>query len=354
MKKLYTGKNLNSKKSNNRHLIIYAVLFFITVVVLFVDLIVSLEGITSREFFETLFGKVSNSSVEYIIFSVRIPRAITAILVGAGLSTAGLMLQALFHNPLAGPYVLGISSGAGLGVALYTMASVLFIGLQPVFSAGGQAVSAMIGASLVFFLVLLFSFRINDTVSLLIVGIMIGSLASALVGILQFFANAETVHKFVIWSLGSLGSTSWVHIKIILPFFLVAIVLSILIMKPMDMMLMGEAHARVSGVNVKRTRLNMIIISSLLAGILTAFTGPIAFIGMTVPHVTRLLFKTVNHRTVFPGVILVGPLLMLICDVISQLPGRATVLPINSVTALFGAPVVVLLIVRARKSNTTI
>jgi iron complex transport system permease protein len=327
-------------------------LILLTITAVFVDLLISVEDIKASEFFKAMMGNAERYNVEYILFHVRLPRVVTALLVGSGLSIAGLMLQTLFHNPLAGPFVLGISSGAGLGVATYTMASVIFIGMHPIFTAGGQAISAMIGAGLIFILVLVFSWRLNDTVSLLIVGIMIGSLASALVGILQYFASPDMVHKFVIWSLGSLGATSWIHINIILPVFLISVILAIYIIKPLDLMLMGEIHARVSGVHVNKIRLLMIITSSLLAGTLTAFTGPVAFIGMTVPHLTRLLFKTTSHKYILPGAIVSGSLLMLICDIISQLPGRATVLPINSVTALFGAPVVVFLIVRSRKSKS--
>lgn len=343
---------MNKENRNIRISLLFLALILLSVIAVFVDLLISVEDIKTKEFLQALLGKEGQFNVGYILFQVRMPRVVTALLVGAGLAIAGLMLQTLFHNPLAGPFVLGISSGAGLGVAAYTMASVVFMGMQPIFTAGGQAISAMIGAGLVFILVLVFSWKLSDTVSLLIVGIMIGSLASALVGVLQYFASPDTVHKFVIWSLGSLGSTSWVHIKIILPVFLLSLVIAVYIMKPLDLMLMGEVHARVSGVNVKRIRLLMIIVSSLMAGTLTAFTGPVAFIGMTVPHLTRLLFKTTSHKFILPGVIFSGALLMLICDIISQLPGRATVLPINSVTALFGAPVVVFLIVRSRKSKS--
>jgi iron complex transport system permease protein len=345
---------LSERLKNIRLQIIYAVLIFFIIVAVVVEIILPLQEISASDFYQALLGKLGHANADYILYQVRFPRIVTAILVGSGLSVAGLMLQTLFHNPLAGPYVLGISSGAGLGVAVYTMSTVLFIGVQPLVSSGGQAVAAMIGSGVVFLLVLLLSFQLNDSVSLLIVGIMIGSLVSALVGILQFFGSADAVHKFVIWSLGSLGAVSWIHIFVILPVFLCSLFLGIFILKPLDLLLMGEAHARVSGVNVKQVRTIMIIISSLLAGTITAFAGPIAFIGMTIPHLTRLLLGTINHKNIFPGVILTGSLLMLICDIISQLPGKATVLPINSVTALFGAPVVVFLIVHNRKTKSSL
>ncbi len=352
--KLFTGKNLNKNIKNINPLIIYLVLIILIVLAVVTEIAMPLKETSSLDFLRALLGKTNQENTVYILFSVRFPRIVTAILVGSGLSVAGLMLQTLFHNPLAGPYVLGISSGAGLGVAIYTMATVFLTSMQPLVTAGGQAVAAMIGSGVIFFLVLLFSFRLNDSVSLLIIGIMIGSLASALVGILQYFGDSDSVHKFVIWSLGSLGAASWGHILIILPVFIISMIMSIIILKPLDFMLMGEVHARVSGVNVRLTRIIMIIISSLLAGTLTAFTGPIAFIGMTIPHLTRLLLGKTNHKNILPGVILTGPLLMLICDIISQVPGKATVLPINSVTALFGAPVVVFLILRNRKTKPVI
>lgn len=344
---------MNKKDKNIKLALLYLVLTLLIIAALIVETILPLKETSSSDFLRLLFGKAEHANAEYILYSIRFPRILTAILVGSGLSVAGLMLQTLFHNPLAGPYVLGISSGAGLGVAIYTMSAVFLSGIQPIISAGGQAVAAMIGSGLVFFMILLFSLRLNDSVSLLIVGIMTGSLVGAIVGILQYFGSSDSVHKFVIWSLGSLGSVSWIHIFIILPVYLLCIIASILIVKPLDFMLMGENHARVSGVNVKSIRVIMIIISSLLAGTLTAFAGPIAFVGMTIPHLTRLLFGEMSHKNIIPGVLLSGTLLMLICDIISQVPGKATVLPINSVTALFGAPVVVFLILRNRKTKST-
>jgi iron complex transport system permease protein len=353
MKKLFTTRNLNIQGINRKYIALYILLPILLLVVFFLDIAVGSADISLRSFFTSLFRIRENTTIDYILFEVRMPRAITAIILGAGLSLAGLLLQTLFHNPLAGPYVLGISSGAGLGVAVYIMAATSFVAAHPALSAGGQVVAAMLGAGLVFFMVLLFSWRLTDTVSLLIIGIMIGALASSVVGILQFFASAELVQRFVIWSLGSLASTTWLHLKFIIPVFIASVLASVFILKPLDALLMGEVHARVTGVNVRRTRFFMIVISSILVGTLTAFAGPIAFVGMTVPHIVRLITGKVSFKVVLPGVLLVGPLVMLVCDIISQLPGRATTLPINGVTALFGAPVVIILIIRSRKLNTT-
>ncbi|MBN2486752.1 MAG: iron ABC transporter permease [Bacteroidales bacterium] len=333
--------------------IIYAFLLLLLLVGVFADLAFGSANISLGEFFNALWGKGGNPTTDFIIFHVRMPRVVTALITGASLSVAGLLLQTLFHNPLAGPYVLGISSGAGLGVAIYIMASVAFIGISPAFIVGGQVMAALTGSVLVFFLILSFSWRLGDSVSLLLIGMMVGSLASAIVGILEFFASAEYVHKYVVWSLGSLAATNWLQLSFLAPLFVFATGLSLFLLKPMDALLMGEMHARVSGINVKKVRIAMIVISSLLAGTITAFTGPIAFVGMTVPHIVRLISGKVLHRVVLPGSILVGALLMVLCDIISQLPGKAVTLPINAVTALFGAPVVVVLILRNRKMKVT-
>lgn len=333
--------------------ILVSVLGLILIVVFFIDLAVGSADITIGEFIRVLFGKPVDETIKYIIFDVRMPRAITAVLTGSGLALAGLILQTLFHNPLADPFVLGISSGASLGVAIYVMASSLLIGISPLFSMVGQVVAAIAGASLVFILILVFSWRINQVVSLLIIGIMVGSVASAIINILQYFATPEKVQRFVIWTLGSLGSTGWPELLILMPVLLIAVFLSFLIIKPMDALLMGESHARVTGVNVKRTRFMMIMISGILTGILTAFTGPIAFVGITVPHIVRIASGKVVHRTILPLSVFTGALFLLLCDIISQLPGKATTLPINTVTALFGAPIVVFLIIKNRNLKSS-
>lgn len=351
--KPYITKNLNRLKRKSNHIVLFLGLSVALIVMFIVDIAVGSAEISIQSFLDSLFGAGKDTTVDYILFQVRLPRAITAIILGAGLSLGGLLLQTLFHNPLAGPYVLGISSGAGLGVAVYLMAASSFVAVYPALAAGGQIVAAMLGAGFVFFLVLIFSWRMVDTVSLLIIGIMLGAFTSSIVGILQYFASPELVKRFVVWSLGSLGATTWLHLTYIIPIFIVTTLASIFMVKPLDAMLMGEVHARVMGVHVERTRLLMILVSSILVGTLTAFAGPIAFIGMTVPHIVRLITGKVTFKVVLPGVILIGPLVMLVCDIISQLPGRASTLPINGVTALFGAPVVILLIIRSRKLNAT-
>ncbi len=339
-------------KQKPKIVFLVCILGVIIVVLFLVDLTVGGADITIGDFFNALFGEPVDKYDRYIIFDVRIPRAITAILTGSGLALAGLIMQTLFHNPLADPFVLGISSGASLGVAVYTMASFVLVGISPFFSMTAQVLAAMAGACFVFLLILMFSWKINHVISLLIIGIMVGSVASAIINILQYFASPEQVHRFVIWTLGSLA-IGWPQLLILTPILVLTVFLSFLIIKPMDALLMGESHAHVTGVNVKKTRILMIIISGILTGILTAFTGPIAFVGITVPHVVRLISGKVVHRTILPLSVFAGALFLLLCDIISQLPGKATALPINTVTALFGAPIVVFLIIKNRSLKSS-
>ncbi|GAK94165.1 vitamin B12 ABC transporter [Nonlabens ulvanivorans] len=277
---------------------------------------------------------------------MRLPRAVMAILTGAGLAIAGLLMQTLFRNPLAGPFVLGISSGAGLGVAFVVMGSAV-LGISAV-SGLGLVTASVIGSILVMMLIILMSLRIKDTMGLLIVGLMVGSLSSAVVGILSYFSSSEQLKRYVFWSLGSLGNLEWSDILILTIILLISSLLVIIILKPLNAMLLGEIYARSLGINIKSTRWIIIIITSLLAGSITAFAGPIAFIGLAVPHLARLLLPTVNHKILIPTAVLLGASLLLACDIISQLPFSNYSLPINAVTSLLGAPLVIWLILRKR------
>jgi len=307
------------------------------------------------KYFEILLGNSENSGWYYIIFNLRLPRALTAVVTGAGLSLAGLMMQTLFRNPLAGPYVLGISSGASLGVALLVMSSSIlpFLKISDsfFFGIGSQIIASVAGSSLVFLLIVGISSKVRDTVSLLIVGIMFSSLAIALVSILQYFSEPELVQKFVIWTLGSLSSTNWQQLSFIIPVVFAGIIVGVFLIKPMNALLLGEDNARVTGVRITRLKYFILISTSMITGALVAFTGPIAFIGLAVPHIVRLLLDSSNHRVVLPGSILIGAILLLVCDILSQLPGYSMVLPINAVTALFGAPVVIWIIIQRKNKR---
>ncbi len=315
---------------------------------------ISLGSITIpfKEVYHSLIGEhASKSTWEYIIMDYRLPKAITVILVGIGLSISGLLMQTLFRNPLAGPYVLGLSSGASLGVAFV----ILGAGLLPAFlqeivlSSYGIVLASTIGSSAVLLAVLLVSVRLRDTMSILIVGLMFGSLSTAIVGTLSFFSTAEQLQKFTFWSLGNLGNLSWTAISILSVCVLLGLLLSLFSIKALNALLLGENYARSLGLNYNKARLVIIFATSILAGSITAFAGPIAFIGLAVPHIAKLLFQTSNHTILFWSTLLLGAIIMLICDTISQVPGGEITLPINAVTSIFGAPIVIWLLLRKQK-----
>ncbi len=309
-------------------------------------------SIPIQEIINSLTGAGSSkSSWEYIIINYRLPKAIVAILVGMGLSISGLLMQTLFRNPLAGPYVLGLSSGASLGVALVILGS----SFLPAFlssillSSYGIVVASTLGSSLVLLAVLAVAHRLRDTMAILIVGLMFGSLTSAIVGTLTYFSTAEQLQKFTFWSLGTLGNLSWTSIVILSICVLMGLFLSLFSIKPLNSLLLGENYAKSLGLNYNRARLIIIFATSILAGSITAFAGPIAFIGLAVPHISKLVFQTSNHAVLFWSTLLFGAMIMLICDSLSQLPGTTIILPINAITSIFGAPIVIWLLIRKRK-----
>lgn len=285
------------------------------------------------------FGDLSVME-QNILHAIRLPKAITAILAGAALSVSGLIMQTLFRNPLAGPYTLGVSSGASLGVALLTMLSVFSIQC----SAFSIPIAACIGATLVLLLVLAVSKRVTNNVSLLIVGLMFGSIAGALVSLLQNFANPDALKLFIVWTLGSLSSVGWSDMQLMVPILVVGALFVVLALKPLNGLLLGEDYARGLGINVGRTRLFIVLATGLLAGGVTAFCGPIAFIGVAVPHIARGIFKTSNHRITIPACVLIGACLLLVCDVLCSL--AVYPLPISTVSALFGAPIIIWIILK--------
>ncbi len=282
-----------------------------------------------------------------IIYNFRLPKALTALITGAAISVAGLVMQTLFRNPLAGPYVLGVSSGASLGVAIFILAGSI---LPAVFveSGWGLVISATLGAVLVLMMVLAVSFRVRQAVSLLIVGIMFGQLSGSLVTILQNSSDPDSLKLFVVWTFGSLSAVTWNYMWVMLPIVIVGLTIIFTIQKPLNALLLGENYAQGLGVNVVRTRFLIITAIALLAGATTAFTGPIAFIGMAVPHLVRGLLQTSNHQLTIPGSILVGASLLLLCDLVCQLPADGYTLPINAVSALVGAPIIIWIILKNR------
>lgn len=297
-----------------------------------------------------LIGKtLDNSGWQTILLNFRLPKALTAILVGSALGISGLQMQTLFRNPLAGPFILGISSGAGLGVALVIFLGVSFgvyFGISEVSRNWLLVGSAALGSFLVLTIIGLASIRVKSAITLLIIGLMIGSLVSAVVSVLQFFSQAENIQAYVIWSFGSLGSLSWKELYVLLPIVLLGLTLSFFLSKTLNALLLGENYAASLGLNLKRTRILIILNTSLLAGSVTAFCGPIAFIGLAVPHLVRMLFNTSNHLLLTPLVVLLGGASMVLFDLFAQLPWSDATLPINAVTSLLGAPFVIWLVIR--------
>ena len=309
-------------------------------------------SIPVKDVFRSLTGEnASKETWEYIIINYRLPKATAAILVGMGLSISGLLMQTLFRNPLAGPYVLGLSSGASLGVAIVILGATL---LPPflatiLLSSYGIILASSLGSFTVLLAVLAVSHRLRDTMAILIVGLMFGSLTSAIVGTLTYFSTAEQLQKFTFWSLGNLGNLSWTSISLLSICVAIGLLLSLFSIKPLNSLLLGENYAKSLGLNYKKSRLIIIFATSILAGSITAFAGPIAFIGLAVPHIAKLVFQTSNHTILFWSTILFGAIIMLICDSISQLPGSDFTLPINAVTSIFGAPIVIWLLISKRK-----
>jgi len=325
-------------------------------IVLALSIVLNLSlGSVDIPFSETLhaiLGKpLANSSWEYIIWDYRIPKAITAVLVGAGLALSGLLMQTLFRNPLAGPFVLGISSGASLGAALLIMGASLFSGFMAfeLLNHVSLAIAASLGSFAVLLLVIIVAAKVKDTMALLIIGLMFGSITAAIVSVLSYFTSSEQLQKFVYWSYGSLGNLSYSQLMLLSCIVFIGIILSIFSIKGLNGLLLGENYARSLGVNLKRLRYLVIIATGLLAGSITAFAGPIAFIGLAVPHLTRQIFDTTDHKILLPSVLIYGAILMLLCDTLAQLPNSASVLPINAVTSIIGAPVVIWLLVRKKR-----
>ncbi len=337
--------------NKKRNTILFLVLAFSLILMFFVSISLGSVTIPFKDVYTSLTGGfASKSTWEYIIINYRLPKAITAVLVGTGLSISGLLMQTLFRNPLAGPYVLGLSSGASLGVAFV----ILGAGFLPSFlseialSSYGIVIASTFGSSLVLLLVLLVSQKLRDTMAILIVGLMFGSFTTAIVSVLTYFSTAEQLQKFTFWSMGSLGNLSWTTVGILAICVLIGLLLSAASIKPLNALLLGENYAKSMGLNFKKARLIIIFATSILAGSITAFAGPIAFVGLAVPHIAKLTFQTSNHTVLFWSTLFFGAIIMLFCDVVSEMPGFDVTLPINAITSIIGAPVVVWLLVRKR------
>jgi len=341
---------LSQSSFHSRRLIIIglsvlAVLFFL------LDIMLGSVSIPFREVTRIVFlGESDTTAWLFIVEKIRLPKAVTAIIVGCGLSVSGLQMQTLFRNPLAGPSELGITAGAGLGVAAVMLTSGSTASIYAIRQLGVSGswlivVMASLGAALVLSMVLLIAGRIKDNVILLIVGVMVGTITVSVISIWQYFSQPEELQEYILWTFGSLGGIVQYHLYVLSGVVIVGLLIAFSSSKALNAMLLGENYARSMGLTVGKTRFIIMASTSLLTGSITAFCGPIGFVGIAIPHITRSLLGTSDHRILIPCCCLVGTVLMLICDIISQMPGTQTVLPINVVTSLLGAPVVIWVIV---------
>jgi len=322
------------------------------IIVLFaMNLIVGSVRIPLADVCDILFDKFNGKeSWKYIVMENRLPQALTAMLCGASLAVCGLMLQTAFRNPLAGPDVFGISSGAGLGVAIV----MLFLGgsvSTTLFTVSGFLAiltSAFIGAIVVTMIILFLSTMVRNSVLLLIVGLMVGYVSSSAVALLNFFASEEGVKSYMVWGLGNFGGVSMDHMLLFALLCLVGIIASIFLIKPLNIMLLGTQYAESLGINIRQIRNLLLVTVGLLTAVTTAFCGPISFIGLAIPHISRLLFRTDNHQILLPGTVLTGAVIALFCNLVCYLPGELGIIPLNAVTPLIGAPVIIYVIIKRR------
>ncbi len=339
-------------QSEKSYRLYFIVLFAFLGIAILLNLSLGSVNIPLKEVISGLLGgETSKESWDYIIKDYRLPKALTAILAGGGLAVSGLLMQTLFRNPLAGPFVLGLSSGASLGVAILILGAGAFGGFMGgvLLSEWSLVLASAIGSFIVLLAVLAITFRIKDTMAILIIGLMFGSVTSAVVAVLSYFSNAEQLQQFIFWSFGSLGNQSWNGVLILSLCTILGLFLSVFSSKSLNALLLGENYAKSMGLKIKKTTLVVVLATSILAGSVTAFAGPIAFVGLAVPHLVRQFIKTSDHIILIPAVLLCGSILMLLCDTIAQLPFSEYTLPINAITSLVGAPVVIWLLIRKRK-----
>lgn len=343
----------------SKNILLLSIIFLTIVLFFFLNLLLGTISIPAHSIWNILSGLGNEPDIwKNIIWKTRFPQTLTALFAGAGLAISGLQMQTVFRNPLAGPSELGISSGASLGVALMILlsGSIGGVALSKIGVFGEIAISmaAVIGALTVMAVIIVISQRVRGNVILLIIGVMIGYIATAIIGVLKFFSNDEDIRAYVVWGLGSFSKVSGNQVYTFVTIMLVLILLSFLLIKTLNLMLLGESYARNLGLNVKRARLYTILSSCLLTAITTAYCGPIVFLGLAVPHLCRTIFQTSDHRILMPAVMLTGSSLALLCNLIARMPGFEGALPINSVTALIGAPIVISVLFRKRKGEIAI
>ena len=327
----------------NRNIILFTTLSISLLVLFVLDLIIGSVYISLKDVWGTLIGSEVDTTTRLIVFDIRLMKAIVAVVAGVALSVSGLQMQTLFRNPLAGPYVLGISSGASLGVAIFILGMpILGITNNGIFLSFGTVGAVCICSVLILVFIASVSTRIKDIMVILILGMMFSSGVSAVVQILQYMSNEEALKSFVIWTMGSLGDVTYTQLKLLLPAVIIGLILSILVIKPLNLLLLGEQYAHTMGLNVRKSRYLIFLSTTLLAGTVTAFCGPIGFVGLAIPHVSRMLFCNADHRVLLPASALCGAVILLLCDIIS----KCLTLPINTITALLGIPIVIWVVIR--------
>ena len=335
----------------DRTILCFILLSLLLVILFVASLLLGSVSLQVKEVLGVILGQEVDPQTRILVTHFRLPKAITALVVGAALSASGLQMQTLFRNPLAGRCVLGISSGASLGVSLFLLGAPLLgvsVASETLRNIGVVG-SAWIGAALILAVIMAVSVRLKDIMAILILGMMFGSAASAIVQILQYLSPDSALKSFVVWTMGSLSGVSLQQLGLMSGIVVAGLALSIYLIKPLNLLLLGENYARTMGLNIRWIRFLLFASTTLLAGTVTAFCGPIGFIGIAVPHVARMLTGNADHRVLMPASMLMGSVTMLLCDIIAQLPGHEMVLPVNTITALLGIPIIVLVIVRNRK-----
>ena len=329
---------------------LFVLLALLSLMAAFADIMLGTTSIPLNEVWAVIVGSSENANYIKIITELRLPKIIVALLSGMALSASGLQMQTMFRNPLAGPYVLGINSGASLGVALFTLALPMLSGVSgTMFMRLGITGVAWIGSAAVLMLVMALSRKIKSVSTILIIGMMLGSAISAIVGVLQYMGSEESLKTFVVWTMGSLSTVTMADISIFAPIIIVGLVLGIVAIKSLNMLLLGEGYARTMGLNVRRSRIIIFLSTTLLAGTVTAFCGPIGFIGLAMPHLARMTFRTADHRVLMPATILWGALSMLLCCLLTDLVAHhSMILPVNTITALLGVPIIIFVVMRNR------
>ena len=330
--------------NNQRHSVWFVLLSILVLVLFFADILIGSVSISLNEIIQVFTGQLPTDTPQsIIILQSRLPKALTAILAGCALPVAGLLMQTFFRNPVAGPDILGVSAGSSLLVALVMLTVGTWFSMD-VFSNVGIILAAIVGAMLVLFIILAVAARVRDSVTLLIFGLMFGMAISAVVGVLQYYSSQGALKLFIMWTFGSLSGVTWSQLYILAVIVIIGLLLAVTQIKALNLLLLGEQYATSLGLNIRKSKIFIILTTGLLTGAITAFCGPIAFIGIAVPHLARMIFKVNSHAIILPASVLLGICILLICDIIAQTPGNDGVLPINAITAFMGAPFIIYII----------